>query len=153
MRNQLVIRWELSDEFMEDGQPFLVSAFFTNSLSEKSRLRPLLEAWRGRPFTEEELNGFDLQNILGAPCLVTVIHKDGNARVQSVTSLPKSMERPKPHNPLKSFWLEEWSHEKFEALPEGFRKIIMQSDEYKQMIEEVSPVKRPQVLDEEDIPF
>lgn len=150
VRNQVIIRWELSDEPMEDGQPYIVSGFFTNSLNEKSRLRPLLEAWRGRAFTEEELGGFDLQSILGAPCLVTVIHKDGRARVQSVSSLPKGMPKPQPKNPLKAFWIEEWSQAAFEALPAGFQKLIQQSDEYKEM---VGSVKHESVPSDDDIPF
>lgn len=130
-RQQIIIRWETPDEHLEDGQPFLVSAFYTNSLGEKSKLRPLLEAWRGRPFSPEELQRFDLQNILGKPCLLNVIHNDNNkARVTGVMALPKGMTAPKPHNPLSAFWIDEWDQAAFDALPEGFRKIIMQSDEY-----------------------
>jgi hypothetical protein len=130
-RNQVIIRWELSDELMSDGQPFVVSGFYTNSLSEKSKLRPLLESWRGRPFTAEELEGFDLQAILGKPCLLSVIHKEGKARVSSAAALTKGMDKPVAKNDLQSFWIEEWDQGAFDGLPEGFKKINMQSDEYK----------------------
>ena len=44
------------------------------SLHEKSNLRPMLEAWRGRKFNEEELTGFDLEKLVGVNCQVQVIH-------------------------------------------------------------------------------
>jgi len=148
-RNQIIIRWELSDELMEDGQPYLVSGFYTNSLSEKSKLRPLLESWRGRPFTEEELVKFDLQNILGAPCLISVVHKENRARVAAASALPKGMERPQPRNPLKTFWIDAWDQAAFDALPEGFRKLIMRSDEYGALVS--GGPSKP--TDDDDIPF
>lgn len=133
-RNQVFIQWEL-DEKMEDGQPFVVSAFMTNSLSEKSNMRPMLEAWRGRAFTPDELKSFDLQNILNAPGMVNVIHvqKDGKTKayVSAVTKMPKGLSIGEPVNKPSSFWIEEWDQAAFDALPKGIRAIIEQSDEYK----------------------
>src|SRR5262249_26776088 len=40
------------------------------------KLRPFLEQWRGRDFTPEELQGFNLAKLKGANCLLTVQHKD-----------------------------------------------------------------------------
>jgi hypothetical protein len=65
-KNQVLVMWELPDELMEaqdDGQPrpFIVSKFYTNSLSEKANLRKDLTTWRGRDFTDDELDRFDLQ--------------------------------------------------------------------------------------------
>lgn len=65
--------WEI-DSLMEDGRPFLITQFYTASLHEKAKLRQHLEAWRGRAFTEQELNGFDLEHIVGVPCQLQVIH-------------------------------------------------------------------------------
>lgn len=89
------IRWELNeiDPESEKGRPYMVTAKFTNSLHEKSRLRPMLEAWRGRKFTAEELDGFDLERLLGANCQVQVIHaitdKGTYANVQAVVPASK----------------------------------------------------------------
>ncbi len=129
-KNQVMIRWELVDEKMEDGNPFIVGGFYTNSLNEQSKLRPMLETWRGRPFTEAELDRFDLQNILGAPCLVSVIHDKGKAKISGVSALPKAMPKPMPKNKPKAFWIDEWDSAAFEELPEGFRNMIKKSDEY-----------------------
>lgn len=89
------IVWEI-EEPMEDGRPFLVGRRFTLSLNEKSALRPFLEAWRGRAFVREELEGFDIERLLGASCLVQVQHittPDGRtfANVVSVMKLTRGM--------------------------------------------------------------
>jgi hypothetical protein len=90
--------WQL-EERRPDGKPWLVSGWYTNSLNEKSRLRPLLEAWRGRAFTPEELGGFDLEDLVGSGCLLQVIHnptpKGIFANVASIMKLPKGMEAPR----------------------------------------------------------
>ena len=41
-----------------------ISSTFTASLSSKANLRKFLDAWRGKKFTEEELKGFDLKNVV-----------------------------------------------------------------------------------------
>lgn len=62
----------------EDGTPFLLSETHTASLAESSNLRKRLQSWRGRPFTEEELKQFDLENVLGKQCQLQVMHKQGS---------------------------------------------------------------------------
>ena len=132
VRNQVLIGFELCNEQMQDGRPFTIGEFYTNSLNEKAKLRAHLEAWRGRAFTEEELNGFDLQNILGKPCMVSVVTNDkGKSKVGAIASLPKGMQAPECVNTPFAFWLEEWDQTVFDGLPEGLQKIIKESDEYK----------------------
>jgi hypothetical protein len=82
------------DPESDPQRPYMVMATFTNSLHEKSRLRPMLEAWRGRKFTNEELDGFDLEKLIGANCQVQVIHaitdKGTYANIQAVVPKQKN---------------------------------------------------------------
>ena len=76
-QRKVLIGWELPDETIEiDGEmkPRVLSKRYTANLSEKSNLRKDLASWRGRDFTQEELKAFDLKNIVGASCLLTIIH-------------------------------------------------------------------------------
>lgn len=59
-----------------DGQryPLLVNRRFTLSLAESSNLRPFLEMWRGKKFTTDELHGFDVEKLIGAPAYIQVSH-------------------------------------------------------------------------------
>lgn len=130
-REQLIVGWELPSESMDDGQPFIVHKFYTLSLGEKANLRADLEAWRTKPFTPEELHGFDLENVLGKCCLVSVIPKASGkgVRVGGLMSLPKGTTLPPAHNKVWSYWLEEHTDEKFSQVPKGFQKMILESHE------------------------
>lgn len=134
----MLVFWELPNEFYEyehegktERKPFTVSKFYTNSLNEKATLRADLESWRGRAFTENELRGFDLENILGKPCMVTVIASgEKKVKVSNVTGLPKGFTCPEQVNASESFWIEEWNQQRFDALSDGIKKLIQRSDEY-----------------------
>lgn len=140
VRNQVLVSWELPTELMEDGKPFAVSQFYTNSLSEKAKMRHHLEAWRGRQFTDDERKSFDLMNILGKACMVTVVMSEKNkAVVSTVSGLPKGIEVPPQVNASSSFWIDEWDDKAFEAIPKGIQDIIKKSDEYKLMTGETLP--------------
>ena len=132
VRNQVLITWELCNEPMEDGKPFTISHFYTNSLNEKATMRAHLEAWRGRAFTDAECKGFDLMNVLGKPCMLTVIANDkGKSKVSAVGGMPKGMVAPEPVNKPSAFWIDEWDDLAYEAIPKGIKAIIEKSDEYK----------------------
>lgn len=132
VRNQVMVMWELPNTKMQDGQPFIVSAFYTNSLNEKATLRHHLEAWRGRAFTAPELKHFDLQAILGKACLLQVIHNEGGrAKVSAVIALPAGTVVPPQVNPSSTFWIDTATDAEFEAISDGLRAIIAASDEWK----------------------
>lgn len=97
-QHKINIVWQI-DEDRDDGKPFFVRKRYTLSLHEKAGLRKDLESWRGRAFTEQELEGFDVELLISVPCLLNLIHatKDGStyANVASIMKLPKMMEAPK----------------------------------------------------------
>lgn len=132
-KDTIYIRWELPNERMKwekDGKqmegPMVVSNFYTNSLSPKSYLRKDLEGWRAKSFTEEELQGFDVTNILGKACMLTIIHNDSGgktyANVATVSALPKGTPAPKPEGDLVVYTADE--PEAYENLPEFLQKKI-----------------------------
>lgn len=153
-RRQAILGWEL-DELMSDGRPFVVSKFYTASLSEKANLRHDLAAWRGRDFTEEELGGFSPKNILGKPCLVTLTKNDkGKVRVTGVAKLPKGMTAPPLQNDLLFFHLDEFDRKVFDGLSDGVKKLIVQSPEYQALQSAPAPAPNKHFDDmADDIPF
>ena len=80
---------------MEDGKPYVLSAWFNATLNEKGRLRPFLESWRGRKFTADELKGFDLEKLIGANAIVQVVHNESGgkvyANIQAIMAPPKGV--------------------------------------------------------------
>ena len=86
-----------TDERREDGQRFTVGRMFTASLGEKANLRKFLESWRGVPFTEEQLRGFNMVKLIGAPALIQVKHRVKGEKtygdIDSIMQLPKGMQK------------------------------------------------------------
>ncbi len=86
-KHMVKLVWEIEAK-MDDGRPFLVQKRYTASLHEKSSLAKDLRSWRGKPFTPEEMKGFDIEKVVGAPCQLVIVHaeKEGAvyANVQNV---------------------------------------------------------------------
>jgi hypothetical protein len=94
-QHKVYLRWEVPDErvtYEKDGQhiegPCSIGATYTLSLSEKANLRKVLENWRGQPFTEQELRGFDITTIAGKCCQIMVQHESvGGKTYANVTGV------------------------------------------------------------------
>lgn len=91
-------------------QPFVVSKEYTASLSEKATLHKDLTQWRGKKFTKEELEGYDLNNLVGKPCYLSIVHeqskKDSNviyANIASIIPIKPGEKIPANKNPLIRF--------------------------------------------------
>ena len=93
------IRWQLELLNPDTNKRFVVRRRFTASLAPKANLRKALETWRGRRFTENELQGFDLEKLLGVPCQVQVMHHvtdDGRTYANVEAVIPFTGPGPKP---------------------------------------------------------
>ena len=73
-KHKVDLRWQVDEVNARSGKRFELRKWYTLSLHEKSTLRKDLECWRGRKFTEAELDGFDLEKLLGVNCQLQVIH-------------------------------------------------------------------------------
>lgn len=137
-KRQCIIGWELPLELMTEGEyagkPFMVSKFYTSSLGEKANLRKDLANWRGRDFTEQELQGFDAKNILGKPCMIALTPNDKNkVRVTGVLAMPRGSQVPDQVNKTLYFSLDEFDQSVFDSLSDGIKKLIEVSPEYKEL--------------------
>lgn len=144
---KVLIGWELPGEKLDNGEPRYMSNTYTASLNKKGNLRKELISWRGRDFTPEELNAFDLRNIVGAPCLLSVIHKIGSdgvkrAVIGGVMKLPKGM--PPAVGSLEKviFDLDDpLAKERIMQLPEWIQSRIKESETWKEMVDEAAYAK------------
>lgn len=89
---QVRIVWEVNEKDKR-GNNFIVTKTYRNSLHENANLRKDLVSWRGRDFTEDELRGFDLSNIIGANCFLNIIRSKDNkySNVDTVSPIPKGI--------------------------------------------------------------
>ena len=90
------ISWQLEERNPKTNKRFIVWRDFSPSLEEKSHLKPILEAWRGRKFTDVEREEFDIEKLIGVCCQVQILHNAGDegtlwANVQAVVPYPRDM--------------------------------------------------------------
>lgn len=108
-RHMVRLVWQIDEEVDDDtaakykavvkaGSRYIATQDYTASLDEKAKLRKHLQSWRGRVFTSVELFSFDLETIVGAPCLLSIVHNTGSkgnmvfANIEGVMKLPKGTE-------------------------------------------------------------
>lgn len=168
-----VISWELPElpqiSYEKDGKehqlPRCVSERVTLSLHKKAGLRHMLESWRGRAFTAEELAGFDMEKLVGAPCQVQVIHNtthQGKTFANVVNVLPAAKgQAAKAETTPTFFSVSDLKDTKLpESLPEWIQKLVTDSDEYAALARggnmEPAPepvAAAPVAADDDDVPF
>lgn len=166
MQRKVQVGWELFGEdedgeplVTEDGKPMVISKRYTLSLSPKSRLRPDLEAWRGRPFTDDEAKGFDLHALIGAPCMINVTHTERAGKtysnVASITPLPKALRATMPEagNEPRFYVISDGDNEVFESFHDKLKETIRQAEERHGMTARDQSSGPPPGFDDENIPF
>ena len=147
---KVIISFELphtNHVFREEkgAEPFVMHKEYTLSLNSKANLRKMLDGWAsknkpdgtpGGKLTDEELKTFNIASLVGAPCLVNVVHevKEGvtRANIMSIAKVPQGTVVPANRTPKKIFTIKTpFPTEVFNSLPEWMRKKIESSDEYK----------------------
>ncbi len=134
IKHQVLVSWEVPSELLDDGQPMSIGKFYTLSLHPKSNMGQDLVSWRGKAFSPEEEAGFDISNLAGVPCLLSVIDKNGKSRVGSVSGLAKGMAVPDQINKTIIFSMEEYISgdlSAFSGLSEGIQNIVLKSESLK----------------------
>ena len=149
-----------------DGKPLSISKQYTLSLNENAALRHDLQSWRGRAFTEDELKSFDLQNVLGQWCMVSVVHNQvqdkSYANVDNVNPVPASIKKaglPEGVNETLLFSIRSADMAVFATFTENIQNKIKASPEWEQWKDAPAPTKQESSKNddpadfEDDIPF
>lgn len=138
-QEKVILIFELPTERITvegEDKPRWISKRYTANLNDKSNLYRDLCSWRGRPFTEDELHGFSLANVLNAPCVLTIVNTErgGNkyADINAVSKIMKGMEVPPLENEALLFDMEADDAESvFAKLPKWIQELIEKSDTWK----------------------
>ena len=137
--DKVLFIWELPSVLIDvegEQKPRWLSRDFSATLNEKSNLTKFLVSWRGKNFTEEELNGdgFDLKQMLGEGCLLQVIveEKEGKQynRITGCVGLPAGMPAPVTASDLLWFDMDEWDDDAIAKFPEWVQGKIKKSTQY-----------------------
>jgi hypothetical protein len=155
--NKVRIGWELPTELKtfkeEQGpQPLSISKEYTLSLNEKANLRKMLASWRGKDFTEEEAKMFDVTRLIGATCMLNIIHKpsEKNGRtyeeIGSVSPMPKGVDCPVAVNRPQVLEYDKWDQSIFDGLPDFIKDKKLTTPNH-------TEVSEASILDEEHNPL
>ena len=163
-RRQVVIGWELPSEPIEmekNGEmvqvPKVISRKFGLSLSPKGYLRPFLESWRGKPFTAEELIGFDISKLIQVNCQLNIIHNtvDTKTYANIASAIPLAKETPKLKCVADTVYYSMDDHGLSvpENVPEWIKALIMNSREWNETGQHPHDINEPPIPDDDFIPF
>lgn len=95
----------------ETGDIVDIAQEYTVSMGDKANLRKALESWRGKPYTQDQIDeGVPLHKLTGQPAYIGVAHKTSKngrvyAFVQSMMPVPRGAQPPVfPEYRRADFW-------------------------------------------------
>lgn len=154
--NKVWIHFE-TDQKTQDGAPKGIWMQQTQSIGSKANLGKLLTQWRGRPFTPEELQKFELTKILGVPAYLTITNNTANngntyaniAMIRPARVQMKASAEPwvfDVDDPAKTNWdkvpefIQKQINESQERLGKATTPITQQQEEKTQVVDNLSDV-------------
>jgi len=78
-KQKIAVSFEIDKEIQEGdfaGQRFTLTKEYSLSLAPKANLKKDLEPWIGT-LTEDQLESFDVETLIGKPCFITIVHQAG----------------------------------------------------------------------------
>lgn len=177
-QRKFLMVWEIVGETITIGEevlPRIISKEYTYSLGEKSNLKKDLEAWRGQAFTEEELKGFNLLNVLNKGCQLQIINKENNGttynNIAGIMALAKGMkieplekttvfdtEEPETWEAFDNLpsWIQEKIKKAINLSETGLDDYITEYEKAKKEAEDAAEVETNKDViknDDDDLPF
>lgn len=131
------ISWEFPTETAvfdksKGKQPLILSKEFSNIMSLKGNLYPVVQALYPEPLGN--LGKINLEKLLGQPCLIQIEHQESKgekyANIGTISKLIDGMECPPQVNPSSTFTLENFNNEVFKKFPDYLKEKILNSEEF-----------------------
>lgn len=136
IQEKVRIEWDVFHSDNPIDAPAVVGKEYTASLDARATLRRDLEAWRGKAFTDEELQGFYLGKLVGVPCILTIAHTEPNdkgnvyANIKSIGGLVRGMTPPQPFHETVVFDIEKSDCAMVEKFAPFIRDRIKAAEEW-----------------------
>ena len=121
------VTWETSDGESKEG-PKIIWLTCTFSMHKNARLRKFIQSWLGIALGDKEAYDFDVDQMLGKACLISVVHNDWQgktyANIDSISPLMRGMDVPVIEG--ESFCFDPYHHtpEEFDRLPEWLQELV-----------------------------
>lgn len=136
---RVLFLFELPDFENSEGWPLTVKTTFSQTLGDKGSLKPFLQKWRGRTFTDKELDNYSVKERLGQPGMIQIIHRHGEgpykgsvyANMDGIMPLYKGVEPPTPRRRPTYFDFADGEARIPDDVPDYIKDMIMASPEWK----------------------
>lgn len=127
----------LPDEKDEKGEPRIIGKTYTLSLDDRATLFKDLKGWRAKGMSDAERKIYDLDDRLGKPATITVIHKEGDkgtySVIEAISPVPDFVIKNGglPDNPMSlvSYDITQGKNTTFNKLPKRIQDAILASEE------------------------
>ena len=145
LNNKVRLSFEIPAEIIDvDGvdMPMSIQKEYNLSMYEKSNLRKDLESWRGKGFTNDEADNFDITKLLGVPCMISVVHKTSKkgteyAVISTISPLMKGTQAPEQFNqPFQFNYNDNFDIDWLNTQSEWLSERIKSSKEYRAKTDE-----------------
>lgn len=127
-KHKIMVRFEIPSERIQiDGKdlPAIISTRYTASMNEKAILRKHLESWRGRKFTDQEAEDFDVEKLLGVSVMLSVVHSEKGGKtyadIAALSAVPKNMPPVKAEGDV---FIHNDEHNNYDKLTDFVKKLI-----------------------------
>lgn len=161
-QRKVVLLFEVPGELDEEGKPVSVRAKVTASTGDRSNLRKWLENWRGKPFTPEQIQKFELSAVVGKGCNLVVVNKPRTDQpgkmsdfVDNILPFPKGATLAPCSRPNIIFSIDDWDDAVYKSLGQKMQEQIAASPEGKAKLSgQPAPTAAPAAAqDDSSIPF
>lgn len=164
VQDKAMIVWEVDESYTKDDVEHnrTISKEYTMSLHDKATLKKDLQAWRGKPFTEDELKGFSIINVLNKGCQLQIMHETKNektyANIVSIMGMPKGVSAIPVTDPLVFNMEDKATWNTWANIPKWIQSKIQESVNYessgfKAHVEAVGEFTPVDEEDDKDLPF
>jgi len=112
-RETIAIFWEIPELRDANDKPATITHTYTRTFAgDNARLKKDCEKWRGKPFTPEELAGFDIEKVLGVSCQLNIgFSSGGKPKIEGVITSKGGPKRIPTVNETKVFVLKDYIRE------------------------------------------
>lgn len=138
-------------------------AAVTSTSKGPSKFGRFVNAWRGKPLTDQELMLFNWTKLVGVHAYINIVHepaKTGNgfaARVGGIGPVPKGVTRTEGKNAQVVYSVLDHRAEAYEKLPPWVRELVATSTEFAKLNApqkgSVNTAGAGVIKNDEDVPF
>ena len=171
--HKIRLGWEIPEltfeaEDKETGEkttkPRVIGKEYTLSYYKESHLKTDIQSWIGRALTADEQDkGYALDALMGAPCMISVVHADGHdkdgqprtyANVASVMACPRSVTVPELFNPYMLYDMTNDPDNKvFDSLYPWLKERIKKAQEFQHEDGDMEAEPTADELADTSVPF